>query len=552
MKMVKSLLLGSAAGLVAVAGAQAADLPVKAKPVQYVKICTLYGVGFYYIPGTDMCIKIGGYVRAEYAWGVNGASVTSQVNNVNNNFTCNLWWRIRGYITADARDQTEYGTVRGYIAVGLSTNTVGFDGSSNQFDANRAFIQWAGFTFGRAQSFFDFFSQAAIGYLGFTPNSDTGDGGKEVLAYTAQFGNGFSATISAESRRMTQIIGQGTNVGSFSNVTNGFFVPSSVLANCGTINPGVGLTAAGATGNCYGGWSVPDVVANLRVDQAWGSAQIAGALHQVNGLYFNSATGTQTAIGPAGAGTLFPNLEPSGAPDSKWGWAVMGGLRLNTPYIGQGDYLQLQGIYTQGALRYVFQNPNGNWWVQDGGSAAVGIMSDGVYGGRLTGLTVGAQNGLVTATNIQLTTAWGINAGYEHFWTPRWRTSLYGGYTSVTYNNTANNILCALQGDASPLIGVNQAGAIGSNAIANFGCDNNWTSWWIGSRTQWNVTKDFYMGLDVAYLKVQGMTTSTGLLTGVGALPGAATSATNQGLAKNTGDENMWMARFRVHRDFYP
>ena len=57
MKMVKSLLLGSAAGLVAVAGAQAADLPVKAKPVQYVKICSLYGVGFYYIPGTDMCIK---------------------------------------------------------------------------------------------------------------------------------------------------------------------------------------------------------------------------------------------------------------------------------------------------------------------------------------------------------------------------------------------------------------------------------------------------------------------------------------------------------------
>ena len=63
MKMVKSLLLGSAAGLIAVAGAQAADLPVKAKAVEYVKICSLYGVGYYYIPGTDTCIKIGGYVR---------------------------------------------------------------------------------------------------------------------------------------------------------------------------------------------------------------------------------------------------------------------------------------------------------------------------------------------------------------------------------------------------------------------------------------------------------------------------------------------------------
>ena len=74
MKMVKSLLLGSAAGVVAVAGAQAADLPVKAKPVQYVKICTLYGDGFYYIPGSDTCIRFGGYIRADYGCNVTGAA----------------------------------------------------------------------------------------------------------------------------------------------------------------------------------------------------------------------------------------------------------------------------------------------------------------------------------------------------------------------------------------------------------------------------------------------------------------------------------------------
>src|SRR5690242_6136940 len=88
MKMVKSLLLGSAAGLVAIAGAQAADLPVKAKPVQYVKICSLYGVGFYYIPGTDMCLKIGGWVRAEYGWGQNGNLAWGWAkNNLNNRST---------------------------------------------------------------------------------------------------------------------------------------------------------------------------------------------------------------------------------------------------------------------------------------------------------------------------------------------------------------------------------------------------------------------------------------------------------------------------------
>src|SRR5438034_1909420 len=72
MKMVKSLLLVSAAGLVAVSGAQAADLPVKAKPVEYVKVCSLYGAGFYYIPGTDICLKVGAYFRAQYSYGTQG------------------------------------------------------------------------------------------------------------------------------------------------------------------------------------------------------------------------------------------------------------------------------------------------------------------------------------------------------------------------------------------------------------------------------------------------------------------------------------------------
>src|ERR1700735_1552867 len=69
MKMVKSLILGSTAGLLAMGGAQAADLPVKAKAVEYVKICSLYGAGFYYIPGTDTCIKIGGYLRVDTTFG---------------------------------------------------------------------------------------------------------------------------------------------------------------------------------------------------------------------------------------------------------------------------------------------------------------------------------------------------------------------------------------------------------------------------------------------------------------------------------------------------
>ena len=67
MKLVKSLLLGSAAGLAAVAGAQAADLPAKGKvaAVEYVRVCSAYGAGFFFIPGTETCLRVGGRVRAD-------------------------------------------------------------------------------------------------------------------------------------------------------------------------------------------------------------------------------------------------------------------------------------------------------------------------------------------------------------------------------------------------------------------------------------------------------------------------------------------------------
>jgi len=91
-----------------------------------VKICSLYGAGFYYMPGTDTCLKVGGWVRAEYSYGNNGSFAWGWANaDVNNRTTNNSVMRARGYITADAREQTEYGTLRSYIAVGVSTNDVG-------------------------------------------------------------------------------------------------------------------------------------------------------------------------------------------------------------------------------------------------------------------------------------------------------------------------------------------------------------------------------------------------------------------------------------------
>src|SRR4029077_7760831 len=114
MKMVKSLVLGSSAILLAVSGAQAADLPVKAKAVEYVRICSLYGAGFWYIPGTDTCIKIGGYLRADLnihggnsdapVWHGDPA-IQSRFANYYNDYA-------RMALTIDTRTATEYGVVR--------------------------------------------------------------------------------------------------------------------------------------------------------------------------------------------------------------------------------------------------------------------------------------------------------------------------------------------------------------------------------------------------------------------------------------------------------
>ena len=226
--------------------------------------------------------------------------------------------------------------------------------------------------------------------------------------------------------------------------------------------------------------------------------------------------------------------EGSGHPDDKWGWAVSGGLKLNAPMIGAGDYFQTQVNYTQGALKYIFQNPNGNPYDQNNqGGVAMNVMSDGVYGGTLL-----AGN----ATDVNLTTAWNVNASYEHFWSPRWRTSIHGGYAEVKYSGQANAILCTAQG-----FGVGVVGA-GSTAVARDGCDNNWNWWWVGTRTQWNVTKDFYLGLDVAYTKISGMSAPGGVLpAGNIAFP----AVTNIG-ARPTSEQDEVLFRFRVHRDFYP
>jgi len=131
MKMVKSLVLGSAAALVAMTGAQAADLPVKAKAVEYVRICSLYGAGFFYIPGTDTCIKLGGYLRADLILGGNSdyAPNLSGQGAANNRLSNYYTSRSRFDLQTDIRTATEYGVVRAFSETVYSWTGGGYAGN---------------------------------------------------------------------------------------------------------------------------------------------------------------------------------------------------------------------------------------------------------------------------------------------------------------------------------------------------------------------------------------------------------------------------------------
>src|SRR5918993_2098465 len=141
MKLVKSLLLGSAAGLAAVAGAQAADLPDrKAAPVavDYVRVCSTYGAGFFYIPGSsDTCLRIGGRVRFDARY----VEPFTRADDAIELFA-------RGRIQVDARTATAYGLLRTFVRFDITHNTGVYGGDTAIVD--QAFVQFGGLTAGRA------------------------------------------------------------------------------------------------------------------------------------------------------------------------------------------------------------------------------------------------------------------------------------------------------------------------------------------------------------------------------------------------------------------
>jgi Porin subfamily len=247
------------------------------------------------------------------------------------------------------------------------------------------------------------------------------------------------------------------------------------------------------------GNETPDIVANLRVDQAWGSAQVSGALHLNQAQYYG------TPVAPAGQ---------QGHPDDKWGWAVGAGILLKMPWDAK-DTFAVSATYAEGATSYVWNRVAGSNLTQVNGVAA-GWLDDAYFG---------------PLGQLELATSYNVQAGFQHYWTNSLRSSIWASYSQYEANSTTvDTLICPARGQGP-------------------GCAD-WGALQVGSRTIWNPVTNLDIGLEVMYSKIE--TAFAGAVTGVAA--GGGVVATNNVVdpSKRVNDQDIWSGILRIQRNFWP
>ena len=486
MKLTRKLILGSAASLLAIGAAQAADLPVKAKAIEYVRVCSLYGAGFFYIPGTDTCIKLGGYLRVDTTFNgsVHGQPAWSGDLGEHDRYADYYSSRSRLALTVDTRTATEYGAVRTFMQADFqfttqgnnNTNPINFTASPNAgtnasllngpgegyVAVEYVFLQFAGFTFGHSASAY------ASPWQGFPGNISSNllggqntDTGVNNIQYTAQFGNGVSGTIGLDD----PVVWDRTSV----------------------FNLSLPLSATLGGSNAYAGVRAPDVVGNIRVDQAWGLVQFSAAAHEVSGSYniLNTVAVPAGAVGPAGAAPTALS-EISGHPETKWGGSVMAALQLKNLPTGAGDDIKMDVSYAKGETKNVIATSGSSpSFAMFGGTNRAGAYQSIGFGATTDAVYLPIANG--GDGSLHLTESYGIRGAFNHNWDPYWSSSFYGSYSAVRYDGTANAFVCANY--TTP----------GKAVSADYSCNPDYNVSQLGANIRWTPVKNLTFTAEVQW-----------------------------------------------------
>jgi hypothetical protein len=401
----KSVLLGSAATLVVVAGAQAADLPTKkgAPAAEYVKVCKVGGVAGFIIPGSDTCLKISGGIEAMYAFGNLDTQYLGPLAYLAHSTAGDTKYRdgygasARADVSLETVSNTAAGPLVGMIDVHFDQGYGMGVAGPNWSYINNAYIQWAGITAGIKGSFFDYLGGGETWFNMISPeHSGTGI---PLLAYTATFGGGFSATLSLE-EPATPLEESSRQV--FDGGAQEFYDVNGATYT----NTGLGARA-------------PDVVGSLDLTQSWGTAHLAAVAHQ--------AEIESPLVG--------------GGDDTKWGWAVLGGVGFNLPQLGAGDVVKFQGAYSYAAIGYSGFTTAG--W----GQGDNGVNMNG--NGMIYSFADGVQSSVNGAWAVP--TTWEVGAVAELHLTPQFAIDPEISYGSLTWSN--KSAFTTFEGDMDSWMG---------------------------------------------------------------------------------------------------
>ncbi|UDF30250.1 UNVERIFIED_ORG: porin [Roseateles sp. XES5] len=259
---IKSLLIGSAAALAAVSGAQAADAIVAAEPepMEYVRVCDAFGTGYFYIPGTETCLKIGGFVRFQVNVG-EGADFEGVSGPHSSDWDAGTM----AYLSFDAKSDTEYGTLTAFI--GLEAD---LDGPYAGVYVDEAYLQLGGFKAGSYYGPWD---------KGLNGETDDIKGGSifNSVSYTYE-GGAFSAYVSIDELEYRPT----------TTKPNGVGVTGLVTAALGGVS--IDLLGSYDTEREEG-----SIRALLSADVGPGTFQVAGVWASDQNAYYNEAEWTVAA-----------------------------------------------------------------------------------------------------------------------------------------------------------------------------------------------------------------------------------------------------------------
>jgi hypothetical protein len=225
----------------------------------------------------------------------------------------------------------------------------------------------------------------------------------------------------------------------------------------------------------FGPYQHPTPWLNFAVNQAWGRFGASAIFNKVNATYY-----TSTATGLGNCPVNQTGTSGCGAPDDKWGWAVLSGIDIKAPWAGPGDHFGGYFNYGVGASAYSGgSNLNSPGLFGSGNTVALGVISDGVF---------------VNGGQFELTTAWTAGAGYEHFWLTNLSTTVYGNYTQVRYNDAVidSRLFCAGGGATTQNL-----------SFTGANCDPGFNYWSVGTHTDWYPVAGFRLAVDVLYARVE-------------------------------------------------